>query len=328
MQTVYGPIPSRRLGRSLGVDPIPLKTCNWNCVYCQLGRSTPLINERREYIPREAILAELQATLARHPAGDIDHISFVGSGEPTLHSGLGWLIRAVKQITPIPVAVITNGVLLHRADVRADLLPADIVMPTVSAGTPELYRRIHRPHPEATFTRLIEGVEEFRASFTGQLWVEVMLLHDVNDTEAALLALASVLRRLQPDQVHIILPDRPPAEGWVLPADQEGLLRAEAVLGPIAHIVHPFSNGVHVRDYATPGEAIVGIVTRHPMSEPQLVAALDSWTPADVVAALAELAQAGVIRPVKLLGVRFWVVATAVFVAENGQKAMASHDAG
>ncbi len=133
-----------------------------------------------------------------------------------------------------------------------------------------------------------------------------MLMRDVNDSEAALLALAAVLRRIQPDQVHIILPDRPPAEAWVLPADQEGLLRAEAVLGPIAHIVHPFSNGVHVSDYATPGEAIVGIVTRHPMSEPQLVAALDAWTPAEVAAALAELEQAGAIRPVERLGVRFW----------------------
>ncbi len=99
----------------------------------------------REYIPREAILAEIQATLAHHAPGEIDHISFVGSGEPTLHSGLGWMIRAVRQITTIPVAVITNGVLLHRADVRAELLAADIVMPTVSAGTAALYQRIHRP---------------------------------------------------------------------------------------------------------------------------------------------------------------------------------------
>jgi wyosine [tRNA(Phe)-imidazoG37] synthetase (radical SAM superfamily) len=313
MQTVYGPIPSRRLGRSLGVDPIPSKTCNWNCIYCQLGRSTPLTNARREYIPREAILAELRAALAHHAAGEIDHISFVGSGEPTLHSGLGWLIRSVKQVTSIPVAVITNGVLLHRADVRDDLLAADIVMPTVSAGAPELYRQIHRPHPEATFARLIEGLETFRSVYRGQLWAEVMLIRDVNDSEAALTELAAVLRRIQPDQVHIILPDRPPAEPWVLPTDQEGLLRAEAVLGPIAHIVHPFSNGVHVNDYATPGEAIVSIVTRHPMSQSQLVAALDAWTPAEVAAALAELEQAGAIRPVERLGVQFWAAASAVY---------------
>ncbi len=149
MNYVYGPIPSRRLGSSLGVDPIPLKTCNWNCVYCQLGRSVPLTNERREYVPRTEILAELHAALANHLPGEIDFISFVGSGEPTLHLGIGWLIRQAINATSIPVAVITNGALLHQPDVRADLLPADVVMPTLCAGTAELYRRIHRPHPRS-----------------------------------------------------------------------------------------------------------------------------------------------------------------------------------
>ena len=312
MQYVYGPIPSRRLGRSLGVDPIPLKTCNWNCIYCQLGRSTPLINERREYIPRAAILAEIEATLAHH-SSEIDYISFVGSGEPTLHSGLGWLIRAVKSITTIPVAVITNGVLLHRADVRQELLAADVVMPTVSAGSADLYRRIHRPHPDASFERLIDGVSAFRTEYAGQLWVEVMLIRDVNDSEDALRDLERVLRRIQPDQVHIILPDRPPAEPWVLPADAEGLLRAEAVLGPIAHIVHPFVLDVHAADYASPHDAIVGIVTRHPMSLAQLTSALDAWTPDEVSGALDMLEQTGAIRPVDRLGVRFWAAAASVF---------------
>lgn len=314
MQYVYGPIPSRRLGRSLGVDPIPLKTCNWNCIYCQLGRSTPLTNERREYIPREAILAEIQETLAHH-SSEIDYISFVGSGEPTLHSGLGWLIRAVKAITTIPVAVITNGVLLHRADVRQELLAADVVMPTVSAGTAELYRRIHRPHPDAGFEQLIDGLCAFRAEYTGQLWVEVMLIRNVNDSEIALRDLERVLRRIQPDQVHIVLPDRPPAEPWVQPADSEGLLRAEALLGPVAHIVHPFSNGVHASDYASPDEAIVSIVTRHPMSLAQLIATLNAWTDDEVSDALARLEQAGAIRPVERLGVRFWAAAASVFPA-------------
>lgn len=314
MQYVYGPIPSRRLGRSLGVDPIPLKTCNWNCIYCQLGRSTPLTNERREYIPREAILAEIQETLAHH-SSEIDYISFVGSGEPTLHSGLGWLIRAVKAITTIPVAVITNGVLLHRADVRQELLAADVVMPTVSAGTAELYRRIHRPHPDAGFEQLIDGLCAFRAEYTGQLWVEVMLIRNVNDSEIALRDLERVLRRIQPDQVHIVLPDRPPAEPWVQPADSEGLLRAEALLGPVAHIVHPFSNGVHASDYASPDEAIVSIVTRHPMSLAQLITTLNAWTDDEVSDALARLEQAGAIRPVERLGVRFWAAAASVFPA-------------
>jgi len=312
MRYVYGPVPSRRLGRSLGVDPIPLKTCNWNCVYCQLGRSTPLTNERREYVPREAILEEIKEALAHH-RDDIDFISFVGSGEPTLHIGLGWLIRSVKAITSIPVAVITNGALLYRGDVQEDLLPADVVMPTVSAGSAELYRRIHRPHPETTFERLIEGLASFRTRYKGKLWIEVMLIRHLNDDEAALRALAKVLAQIQPDQVHIVLPERPPAEPWVEPADAEGLLRAEAILGPIAQVVHPFTNSIHLHDYATPEEAIVGIVTRHPMSEAQLIQALNRWSPEQVIAALRRLQAAGAVQPVERLGMCFWAAADMVF---------------
>jgi wyosine [tRNA(Phe)-imidazoG37] synthetase (radical SAM superfamily) len=113
MRYVFGPVPSKRLGQSLGIDPIPLKTCNWNCVYCQLGRSVPLSNERREFFPRQAILNEIAQALQASPPGKIDWVTFVGSGETTLHGGLGWLIRQTKQITSLPVAVITNGSLLY-----------------------------------------------------------------------------------------------------------------------------------------------------------------------------------------------------------------------
>jgi wyosine [tRNA(Phe)-imidazoG37] synthetase (radical SAM superfamily) len=125
MNFVFGPVPSRRLGRSLGIDTIPLKTCNWNCVYCQLGRSVPLVNQRRNYFLTEAILAEVQLALAAHRSGEIDWITFVGSGEPTLHAGIGLLIRQVKALTDLPVAVITNGALLHLPEVRAELIAAD-----------------------------------------------------------------------------------------------------------------------------------------------------------------------------------------------------------
>ena len=316
---VYGPIPSRRLGRSLGIDPIPLKTCNWNCVYCQLGRSTPLTNERRDYIPAEAILAEVDEVLTHHQPGEIDYISFVGSGEPTLHASLGHMIRAVKAMTSIPVAVITNGALLYRDDVRRDLLPADVVMPTVSAGTANLFRRIHRPHADAGFDQLIDGLRTFRATYAGKLWVEVMLIHDLNDTVEALRDLAGVLAQIAPDQVHILLPERPPAEEWVEPVDAEALLRAEAILGSVAHIVHPFTDGLNATDYATPGEAIASIVMRHPMSQAQLAHALAAWSPAEVAAALADLACAGTIRPVDRLGIRFWADAASVFPAANSE---------
>jgi wyosine [tRNA(Phe)-imidazoG37] synthetase (radical SAM superfamily) len=315
MNYVYGPIPSRRLGKSLGIDPIPLKTCNWNCIYCQLGRSTPLTNTRREYAPRQAILDEVTAVLARHAPGEIDFVSFVGSGEPTLNCELGWLIRAVKALTSIPVAVITNGALLHLPEVREALLPADVVMPTLSAGSAAVYKRIHRPHPAATYARLVAGQLDFRAIYHGSLWLEVMLIAGVNDTPAALADLADVVRRVAPDEVHIVVPDRPPAETWVAPPDDEGLLRAIAVLGPIARIVHPYSNGIDVSDYAAPADAILGIVTRHPMSEDQLAHLLSRWPPAAIAAALSDLQTAGQINPVVRLGTRFWIAAPSVFPA-------------
>jgi wyosine [tRNA(Phe)-imidazoG37] synthetase (radical SAM superfamily) len=313
MQYVYGPIPSRRLGRSLGVDPIPLKTCNWNCIYCQLGRSTPLVNERRAYVDPALILGEIRAVLAHHPPGDIDFVSFVGSGEPTLHSELGWMLRQVKAMTPIPVAVITNGSLLYQPAVRDDLAVADVVMPTLSAGSAAVYKRIHRPHPEATYARLVEGLLAFRSEYRGRLWVELMLLRGVNDSEAALRDLAAVITQVAPDEVHVVLPERPPAEPWVEPPNAEGMMRAVAVLGPIAHIVHPYVNGIDVSDYSAPDDAILGIVMRHPMSDEQLNQLLKRWSPAELAAALARLEQSGQVHGVVRLGMRFWTAAPAVF---------------
>jgi wyosine [tRNA(Phe)-imidazoG37] synthetase (radical SAM superfamily) len=141
MKYVFGPVPSRRLGQSLGIDTIPLKTCNWNCVYCQLGRTVPLTNKRREYFPRDEIIAEVEQALGTHKPGEIDWVTFVGSGEPMLHAGMGWLIRKVKELTEssahrLPVAVITNGSLLYMPEVREELAAADAVLPTLDAGTP------------------------------------------------------------------------------------------------------------------------------------------------------------------------------------------------
>lgn len=316
MNHVYGPIPSRRLGRSLGVDLIPLKTCNWNCVYCQLGRTTPLTNERREYIPRQAILDEVVAALAQHAPGTVDFISLVGSGEPTLHSAIGWLIRAIQARTALPVAVITNGALLYLPAVRAELAAAAVVMPTLSAGTPDLYRQIHRPHPEATFQRLVEGLMAFRDIFPNRLWIEVMLLQGVNDGAVALRELAALLAQIKPDAVHVVLPERPPAEPWVAPADDAGLLRAAAILGPVAQIVTPHSLAIDAGDYTDPGAAVLSIVTRHPMTELQLVQTLARWPATAVHAAVAALLAQGDIHSVARFGAIFFTAAPAVFPVE------------
>ncbi len=223
MNYVFGPVPSRRLGQSLGIDTIPLKTCNWNCVYCQLGRTMPLTNERREYVLDENILFEVERALRSRANGGIDWVTFVGSGEPTLHLYLGEIIRRVKTLTALPVAVITNGSLLYLPEVRQELSVADAILPTLDAGTAELYRKINRPHPQITFERLVDGLVAFRKEYRGKLWVEVMLVKGLNDTSQALEDIAKVLHRVKPDAVHINLPTRPPVETWVKPTDEEGL---------------------------------------------------------------------------------------------------------
>ena len=317
MKRVYGPVPSRRLGQSLGIDPVPLKTCNWNCVYCQLGRSKPMINERREYFPSDQILSEVEETLAAHKPGEIDWVTFVGSGETTLHSGIGFLIRQVKKLTPLPVAVITNGSLLYRPEVREELAAADAVLPTMDAGNEELYRRINRPHPDITFQQQVEGLKAFRKAYSGNLWIEVMLVRGLNDTEKALKELAGLLAEIQPDEVHILQPDRPPVEVWVEPPDGEGLLRARAILGRIAKVVDPVKGLFDLSGDVNLVDAIVGIITRHPMREVDLMEALAQFSDLDVTATLNDLEKSGKAQIVNRYGVRFWSASPSFYPADK-----------
>jgi wyosine [tRNA(Phe)-imidazoG37] synthetase (radical SAM superfamily) len=306
MKYVFGPVPSRRLGQSLGIDTIPLKTCNWNCVYCQLGRTQPLVNERKDYFPPQEILAEVRQALAAHRPGEIDWVTFVGSGEPILHASIGWLIRQVKALTDLPVAVITNGSLLYRPQVRAELAAADAVLPTLDAGTAGLYRQVNRPHPEITFERLVNGLIAFRGEYGGKLWPEVMLVRGLNDTESALRETAAVLRRIKPDAVHINLPTRLPVETWVQPPDEEGLMRATAVLGDIARLVHPAEGSFDLSGYNGVVEAVLAIITRHPMRQEELERTLARWAPGQVREVLTELEASGKAQVVERYGTHFW----------------------
>ncbi|MBN2547750.1 MAG: radical SAM protein [Anaerolineales bacterium] len=311
MKYVFGPVPSRRLGQSLGIDPVPLKTCNWNCVYCQLGRSMPVTNERREYFPREDMIVEVKQALAAHKPGEIDWVTLIGSGETTLHASIGWLVRQVKSLTDLPVAVITNGSLLYLPEMRQELSPADAVLPSLDAGNARLYRKINRPHPEISFQRLMDGLIAFREEYQGKLWVEVMLVRGLNDTEQALREIASALKRIQPDEVHILQPTRPPVETWVQPPDEEGLLRARAILGDIARVIDPAYGSFDLSGATSLVDAVVGIITRHPMQEDELVETLKHWVPGEVGATLAELEKSSKAQVIERYGIRFWSAAPA-----------------
>ena len=313
MKRVFGPVPSRRLGQSLGIDPIPLKTCNWNCVYCQLGRTRPVVNDRRTFFKKEVILSQVKEALESHAPGEIDWITFVGSGETTLQKGLGEMINGIKELTDIPVAVITNGSLLYMPEVRQELIKADAVLPSLDAGNPALYRRINRPHPSLTFTRLVEGLTAFRKEYQGHYWVEVMLVRGMNDDEDSLREIACYLEKINPDEVHVIQPTRPPAETWVKPPDEAGLLRAHAILGEVAKIILPAQGSFDLSGDEDLVEAIVGIITRHPMKESELMDALSEWSTGDVRETLNQLVEKGKAQIVTREGIRFFSASEAYY---------------
>ncbi|MFN2304437.1 MAG: radical SAM protein [Anaerolineales bacterium] len=310
---VFGPVPSRRLGQSLGIDPVPLKTCNWNCVYCQLGRTKRFTVERDNFCNNKEVLHEVKKAVDAHQVGEIDWVTFVGSGETTLHSGLGELIRAVKQMTTLPVAVITNGSLLYLPEVRQELRAVDAVLPTLDAGNASLYRKINRPHPQFTFKHLTEGLIAFREEYLYKLWIEVMLIKGLNDNEVALKEMATWLEKINPDEVHLVQPTRPPAEPWVKAPDQDGLIRAQAILGDVAKLVLPSMGTFDLSSDDNLVDAIVGIITRHPMRESELFDSLTAWPANEVQNTLDELKASGRAKVVTRNGIRHWSASEAYY---------------
>jgi len=286
-------------------------------VYCQLGRSLPLVNKRREYFRREEMSVEFEQALKSHAPGEIDWVTFVGSGETTLHASLGWLIRQVKLLTHLPVAVITNGSLLYQSEMRKELYLADAVLPSLDAGNAKLYQKINRPHPDTSFKRLTEGMTAFRKDYQGKLWVEVMLVQGLNDSEGALEEIATTLREIRPDEVHILQPDRPPAEPWVQGADEEGLLRAHAIFGNIAKVIPPTSGAFDLSGTASLMEAVIGIITRHPMREDVLIETLERHAPGEALTTLKELEASGKAQVVERSGIRFWSASPAYYPGEK-----------
>ena len=181
---LYGPVPSRRLGYSLGVDLLPFKTCSLSCIYCQLGNSPKKTIRRINPYSEKKILEEIKEFLKT--GARVDFITFSGSGEPTLNKSIGWLIREIKKFTNIPVAVLTNSTLLSRAEVRKELAAVDVVVPSLDAATQRIFKKINRPHPSLRIEKIIEGLVKFRKEFKGQIWLEIMLVKGVNDCQLRL----------------------------------------------------------------------------------------------------------------------------------------------
>jgi wyosine [tRNA(Phe)-imidazoG37] synthetase (radical SAM superfamily) len=200
-QLVYGPVRSRRLGRSLGVDLVPFKVCSFNCVYCQLGPTTDLTLERKEYVPVVELVDAVAGALQRGP--EPDYVTLAGSGEPTLHSKLSEIIRAIRELTGKPIAVLTNGSLLFEKEVRDACALADVVMPTLAAHDEAGYRRVHRACPELTLERHVSGLKAFRREHETPMWLELFVLEGVNASDADRAAFAALLAEIGPDRIQI-----------------------------------------------------------------------------------------------------------------------------
>lgn len=238
MKYVYGPVKSRRLGNSLGISTVPYKVCSFDCVYCQLKKTTEKTSRRKEYIPREEILKEVAGFFKNKPKDlKIDHLTFSGSGEPTLNSSIGSLIKRVKKITSVPVVLITNSSNLAVPAVRRALLNADVVIPSLDAVTQDVFKKIDRPARGLRIRDIISGLCEFRKEFKGALWLEVMLVRGVNDKIDYLRKIKKVVNLIRPDKVQINIPVRAPAESWVRLPTRSTLGQAKKIFGKNCDIV-------------------------------------------------------------------------------------------
>lgn len=283
---VFGPVPSRRLGLSLGISPIPPKHCNYSCVYCQLGRTGHMTNARADYFPVDEMIDEFVEYLNRNIEFDV--VTIVGEGEPTLFLSLGELIKKVKEKTDKPVAVITNGALLSDENVRAEMMHADIVLPSLDAPDEETFRKINRPIGTIEFTDVVKGLENFSKVFKGQLWIEIMLVKDMNDSRESVLGLKSLLEGISYDRLFINVPVRPPAESFVVSPSEESLKFAVSSLGATA-MDHLDSQGFY-SDIEDDYQAILSIIGRHPMNQHEIAGFLESRSCKDVPQIFSRLA--------------------------------------
>jgi wyosine [tRNA(Phe)-imidazoG37] synthetase (radical SAM superfamily) len=270
---IFGPVPSRRLGLSLGVDLIPPKTCSYDCLYCQIGKTTCKVIDPAVYVPVEAVITELDKTLAKVTP---DFVTFSGSGEPTLHAELGRLIAYVKEKTSARVAVLTNGSLLYRPEVRGGLLKADMVMPTLSTVREEVFRAIHQPHEDLVLSRIIEGLRSLRKSYRGQLFLEVMLLAGFNDGPEDIEALRQVILGIAPDKVQLNTVVRPPVDAKAGPLDRKKLEDIKRVFGECAEIIAtaPIKEKQHFQGPL--GVAVLEMARRRPVTVEDVAGALDA----------------------------------------------------
>jgi len=269
---IFGPVPSRRLGLSLGVDIVPSKVCTLSCIYCQLGKTTTQTIERKEYIAVEPVIAELKSRLAAQPRADF--ITLSGSGEPTLNVRLGEFIARIKSITDIPVAVLTNGTLFFDRSVRADCCLADVVLPSLDAADQATFRKINRPHADISVEKLVEGLCAFREEFAGRIWLEIFLVAGVNTDSRQILKIREAVEKIRPDKIQLNTAVRPTAEPGVSRLGAEELMKVAAMLGHNCEIIADSRLDRHAASARVGTEQVLSILKRRPCTLEDVCAGL------------------------------------------------------
>ena len=263
MEHIFGPVLSRRLGFSLGVDLVPFKTCSLDCIYCQAGKTTHKTIERKSYVSLESVIPELKDALKQ--SQKIDYITLSGSGEPTLNLDLGRIITAIKKITDIPVAVLTNGTLLHLERVRDELMAADLVVPSLDAVSQEIFCEINKPHPHINVSQMISGLKSLREAFSGDIWLEIMLVKGLNDFPEEIKKLKDVISSIEFEKVQLNTTVRPAADKVIEPVTNEELASIKELLGERCEVIAGFRENQHTIDTNIP-EKIISIISRRPLN--------------------------------------------------------------
>jgi len=285
---LYGPVPSRRLGMSLGVDVIPPKHCSYDCIYCQLGPTRTLTTERVEFFPVEEVLGEIERRLLLPPPPDV--ITIAGSGEPTLYSGLGTLLEGIRRLTHLPVALLTNGALFHLEEVRDEAGAATLVLPSLDAGDGHTFRRVNRPVAGLSLDQVVTGLSEFRRRYRGQIWLEVMVLPGITDEPATIAAVARQAGRISPDKIQLNTPVRPAWDDRVAPVPELRLRALCSRFTPQAEVIaefRPLAEEVAGRR-VLPVSEVTALLRRRPCTAEDICAGL-GFHPSAVLKALAVL---------------------------------------
>lgn len=300
---VYGPVPSRRLGSSLGVDLVPHKTCTFDCIYCQLGPCEETTTVRAEYVPIDEVVEQVRERLEE---GDRpDYVTLGGSGEPTLHSGFGEVARRIRSFTDTPICLLSNGSLFHRPEVRADCGAIDLIIPSLDAPDPETFRRINRPNPAITFERLVEGLVALREEFDGEIWLEVFLLSGINDTDGHVVGFKELIERIRPDRVQLNTAVRPPAEEEAQPVPASRMEEIRTALGPPAEVIARVEGHHHPPAPTVDEEAVIQMLRRRPCTVQDVAEGLGAHEN-EIIKCLRDLAERGRVRTTRTGGRLFY----------------------